>query len=303
MKSGIYPKMPEKDYRALSGLNYSSLADFNISQDHALMEKTGKSYFEFGNAFESLVEDRAKGTSKFTDRFFLADAPGEMPKDLAGWIEKEEDLKSKYKWNKPKKDGSVALSGTYVNRHLWLDECIKNPGMMPIGTDQIEILGKMIDNFMAMKPLEDIGVNETLEEILPVAQFQVPIIWYHGKMVKKALIDCMVETDTAVYMWDIKTAATEAKFRQMLSKRYWLQEIHYTAGGGHVYPGKDIHWRFLVSPKDEPWVAFPAITDPGSSGTCWSRYAKLCEDYQAWVDDGRPAKGWKELQIGKVWFN
>lgn len=303
MKQGIYLEMPEKDYRKLPALNYSSLADFNISQDHALLEKTGKSYFEFGNAFELLIEDRAKNTSKFAERFFLADVEGEMYKDLAGWINNKEDLESKYKWNKPKKDGSVVLSGTHRNRHAWLDECLKNPGMMPMGTDQMEMLGKMVDNFMLMRPLEDIGVEETLEEILPVAQFQVPIIWYHGKMRKKILVDCMVDTPKAVYVFDIKTAATERKFRSSLSERYWVQEVHYTAGTGHVHPGKDIIWRFLVAPKDEPWVAFPAITDPGSIDLCWARYADLCERYQEWVDDGRPAKGWKELETVKVWFN
>ena len=41
-----------------------------------------------------------------------------------------------------------------------------------------------------MQPFADIGGTETLAEILPIADFQVPIIWYVGKMMKKALLDC-----------------------------------------------------------------------------------------------------------------
>ena len=296
MKQGIYPEMEEKDYRKLPALNYSSLADFNESPDHCLMKKAGKSYFEEGTAFELLIEDRAKGTNKFAKRFFLADAPGAMPKELAGWIENKEDLKTKIEY---KLDGDRKKK----SKHKWIDECLKNPGMMPMGTDQMKMLGKMVDNFLLMKPLEDIGVEETLEEILPIAQFQVPIIWYTGKMRKKALLDCMVETDTAIYVFDIKTAANEDKFRKTLSKRYWVQEVHYSSGIGRLFSGKDVIWRFLVSPKDEPWVAFPAITDKTSIDMAWSKYADLCESYQEWIEDGRPKKGWKELQTVKVWFD
>lgn len=298
MKQGIYYDMPEKDYRKLPALNYSSLADFNESQDHALMDKPSKSYFEFGTAFELLVEDRAKGSSKFAERFFVADAPGDMPDDLAGWIESKEDLNSKYRL---KKDNT--RNNQTKRLHAWLDECQRMPGMMPMGTDQIDMLGKMVDNFMLMRPLEDIGVEWTLEEILPVAHFQVPIIWYTGKMRKKALIDCMVETDTAVYVFDIKTAADLSRFQWMCKDRYWIQEIHYSSGLGRIFPGKDVHWRFIVSSKAEPWISQTFCLDKTSTDMAWTRYADLCQAYQAWLDDGKPPKGWKELETVKVWFN
>lgn len=298
MKEGIYFDMPEKEYRKLPAQNYSSLADFNESQDHALIVKPGKSYFEEGTAFELLIEDRAKGSNKFAERFFLADAPGDMPDDLAGWIDNKEDLRMKYRL---KNDGE--RNNQSKRLHAWLDECQKHLGKMPMGTDQVEMLGKMVNNFMAMKPLEDIGVEETLEQILPIAHFQVPIVWYVGKMRKKALIDCMVVTDTAVYVGDIKTAANIKKFFQMARERYWLQEVHYTSGLGRLYPGKDIHWRFLIAPKAEPWVAEPSCMDKTSTDMAWGRYSALCEDYQEWLDDGRPPKGWKSLETFKVYFN
>ena len=298
MKQGIYPEMPEKDYRKLPALNYSSLADFNESPDHCLMVKPMKSYFTEGTAFELLIEDRAKGSNKFAQRFFLADAPGAMPEELAGWIDNKEDLSMKYRL---KKDGGRNKQSERL--HEWLDECQRMPGMMPMGTDQIDMLGKMVDNFLLMKPLEEIGVNETLEEILPVAQFQVPVIWNTGKMRKKALLDCMIETDTAIYVFDIKTGADLKRFQWMCKDRYWIQETHYSSGLGRIFPGKDIHWRFIVSSKAEPWISQTFCLDKTSTDMAWSRYADLCEKYQEWVDDGKPAKGWKELQTVKIWFD
>jgi len=32
-------------------------------------------------------------------------------------------------------------------------------------------------------------------------------------------------------------------------------------------------------------------------------YYDLCVRYQAWVDDGRPPKGWKEFKPVKVYFD
>ena len=296
IKEGIQTDMPEKEYRALSAINYSALADFSESQDHALLVKPAKSYFEFGTAFELLIEDAVKGTDKFAKRFFLADAPGTMPDDLAGWIDSGEDLKTKieYKLGGGRKKKS---------KHKWIDECLKNPGMMPMGTDQMEMLSQMVKNFLVMKPLEDIGVEETLEQILPIAHFQVPVFWYVGKMKKKALIDCMVETDTAVYVFDIKTTADMKRFQWMLKDRYWIQEVHYSSGLGRIFPGKDVHWRFIVSSKAEPWLSQTFCIDQTSVDDAWFEYQELCERYQDWLDDGRPAKGWKGLETVKVWFN
>ena len=300
---GTYMDTTDKEYRAWPAINYSSLADFNESQDHALMEREAKSYFEEGTAFELMCEDMATGTEKFSERFFIADAPGTMPDDLAGWIERGEDLESKYKWNKPnKKTGRVVLSKTHENRHLWLDECRKTPGKMPVGADRKKILDKMVENFMAMEPFED--VEGTMLEILRLAQFQLPIVWYVGKVRKKALIDCMVETDRTIYVFDIKTTENFKQFERMLREKYWIQEAHYSAGLGQIFPDKQIVWRFAVASKSEPWLAQPFAVDPFSmSDNGQQAYYDLCVRYQAWVDEGRPPKGWKEFKAVKVYFD
>ena len=305
LKQGTYLDMPEKEYRALPAINYSSLADFKESQDHALMERVPKSYFEEGTAFELLIEDKAKGSDKFGARFFIANAPGTMPDDLAGWIESGEDLESKYVWCKPdKKTGEVRFNKTYDRRHMWLDECRANPGKMPVGKDRKEMLDKMVDNFLLMQPFADAGTENPLAEILPIANFQVPIIWYVGKMRKKALVDCMIETKKTIYAFDIKTAADIERFEWMLKNKYWIQEAHYSAGLGQIFPDKNIVWRFLVASKAAPYISQPFCVDPFSmSDNGTQAYFDLCTRYFAWVEDGKPPRGWKDLKSVTVYFD
>ncbi len=322
LKKGTYLDTPEKEYRAWPAINYSSLSRFNESQDHALLDWPAKSYFEEGRAFELLIEDRAKGTAKFAERFFLADAPGAMPEDLAGWIDRKESLNDKYVWCKPdKKTGEVRLNMKSEKMHLWLDACRDHPGQMPMGRDQMEMLDTMVDNFLLCQPFADeisraAGVysESSLAEILPACDFQVPIVWYVGQSWdgkkqgkptrKKALIDCLFETTERMYAFDIKTAATIKQFERNLRDGYWIQEAHYTAGLGSIFPKKEIVWRFLVAPKDAPHVAQPFIADQYSMQEYGiERYYDLCTDYQAWVDAGKPPKGWKELESVKIFFD
>lgn len=313
LRTGTYLDTNVKTYRSWNAINYSSLSRFSESQDHCLMEVPAKSYFEFGSAFELLVEDRAKGTAKFAERFFECGAPGDMPDDLAGWIDRSEGLNEKYKWNKPdKKTGEIRLNKKHERLHEWLDSCQQFPGMMPMGKDQMEMLGKMVDNFMLMQPFADQGQEITLAEILPKCDFQIPIIWYvprsfdgrkAGKpMRKKALLDVMFETDETVYIWDIKTAADIKRFEWMLKDKYWIQQIHYTVGIRSIFPGKKIVWQFLVSSKQAPYLSQPFCLDDRSVNDAVDVYKALCLNFAEWVDEGRPAKGWLPLETVQVYF-
>ena len=298
LKQGTYLDTPEKHYREWPAINYSALADFNESQDHALMKKEAKSYFEEGTAFELLIEDQAKGSDKFGDRFFLSDAPGNMPEELAGWINRNESLNDKYRLTK-----SGDRNKQSDRLHSWLDSCRANPGKMPVGIDQKEMLDKMVKNFMAMQPFSDGGNSAPMAEILPAADFQIPIVWYNGKQRKKALIDVYLETDLRIYAFDIKTTADMKRFDWMLKDKYWIQEVHYTDGLSAVFPDKEIVWRFVVASKAEPYLSQPYTVDPYSLEKGRERYFNLCDDYQEWTDDGRPPKGWKELKTVSIFFD
>jgi len=298
LKQGTYLDTPDKYYREWPAINYSTLADFNESQDHALMKKEAKSYFEEGTAFELLIEDQAKGSDKFGERFFLSTAPGAMPEDLAGWINRDEPLDDKYRLTKTGERNKQS-----DRLHAWLDSCRDNPGKMPVGIDQKEMLDKMVVNFMAMQPFSDGGNPVTMAEILPAADFQVPIVWYSGRQRKKALIDMYLETDLRIYAFDTKTAADMKRFSWMLKDKYWIQEVHYTDGLQAIFPDKEIVWRFVVASKAEPYLSQPYRVDPYSlSSGGVSAYHELCERYQAWINEGKPPKGWKELEKVRIFF-
>ena len=298
LQTGTYIDTPVKEYRSWPAINYSALADFYESQDHALMERPAKSYFEEGTAFELMIEDSAKGTKKFDERFFVADAPGTMPEGLAEWIERGESLSDKYRYNK---DGTLNKQSKRL--HAWLDECQRNPGKMPMGKDRFEMLEKMVNNFMLMQPFVDVGTENTLSEILGIAHFQVPIVWYVGKLRKKALVDCMIETEERIYAFDIKTAADIKRFVWMLKDKYWIQDCHYSAGLGTVFPGKEIVWRFLVASKAAPYISQTFKISEGSYDSTRGKYFELCTQYQEWIDDGKPPRGWKDLKTVPIFFD
>lgn len=299
LKQGTYFDTGEQEYRDWPGVNYSALARFNESQDHALMEWKAKSYFEEGTAFELLIQDRAQGSNLFGERFFIADAPGEMPSGLAGWIENGERLGGRYRRNK---DGTLNQGSKRL--HAWIDECRRNKGKMPIGRDRIKILNTMVDNFMCMQPFANFGEFSTMEEVLKIAEFQVPIVWYLGKVRKKALIDVLIITQNIIFAFDIKSTADLSRFSWMLKDKYWIQEAHYCAGLGQIFPDKQIIWLFLASSKAEPWISQPFRVDEFSmSDSGLQAYYDLCVKYQAWIDEGKPSKGWKELKSVRVFWD
>ena len=149
---------------------------------------------------------------------------------------------------------------------------------------------------------QELQVDVTDPKILPQAEFQVPIIWYVGKMRKKALFDLMIETKDTVYIWDIKSSADLTRFQWMLKDKYWVQEIHYTSGARAVFPGKKIVWQFLASSKQAPYLSQPFCMDDRSMEDAHLVYKVLCENYSEWVDAGRPPKGWLPQETVRVYF-
>jgi len=295
VKPGVYYDMPEAEYRALPRLNYSLLADFNQSQDHALQVRQNQSYFEFGKAFELVIQDISKDTRLFYDRFFVSQIRGEMPKGVAEWIESEADLSNKYNLNK---DGS--RSKVSARLHEWLDACIDNPGKMPMSQIEYDQLCIMAWNFLDMHIY-----GHPLYEILPVAEFQVPIVWEINGIAKKALVDVLIETDLKTYTFDIKTSVSLSNhftnFKKMLRSRYWIQDIHYSEGIKATCKNP-MPFMFLVSSKSEPFLAQPFGLDPDSRIDAEQAYSSLCYDFAEWDKSGRPPKGWKEYEEIKLYF-
>ncbi len=280
--------MTEAEYRADPAFNYSLLAAFRESPDHALMEVPPKTVFEQGKAFERLLQDKTQGTDSFHERYFEFDTEYTMPSELPKWFEDGDDLTEKYVY---KNDGD--RHGIYKARHAYLDVCLENPGKLPIGTKDQKMFEPMIEN---MLKCEIFGT--TVKDLLERAEWQVPILWETNGIKKKALRDCLIKTPQKKITFDIKTSASISQFLQMARKKYWIQDMHYTeAGGEDAMP-----MVFLVAPKDEPWLAQPWMQDRESRLVAKIEYEALCERFVKWDAQGRPPQGWKPMGYFKTYF-
>jgi len=280
----------EAFYRKYPAMNFSSLAAFYQSPDHALITMESKSYFEFGKMFETLLQDLATGSSTFGDRFFRCDVMGSMPDNLIGVIDSGADLTEQYVWTKAGK-----LSATYKKKHAFLDVCVENPGRVPVSLGDWDMLERLTENMLAM---EFMGVPA--REFLAKAQWQVPITWDD----KKALLDCLVELGDEWLPIDIKTAFSFGKFSRMLKSKYFIQSLHYTEGVTECF-GSSLQMPFFVASKEAPYLCQPWAVDYGGIDdlkAATDTYKKLCRDYKAWDSGGRKVKGWLPVRSCKLWL-
>ena len=287
--------MTEKEYRKFPALNYSLLADFNVSQDHVLLPRKQKAYFEDGKAFELLVQDAITGSKLFEERFFIANVPGDPPDALITAIQNNEDLSQFEVLTK-----KMERSQTYKRQHAWMDACLdERPGLYPIGQDKIAMLNQMLDNFLVCQ-FEGIP----LPALLAHAKWQVPIVWDN----KKALVDCysIIPTDPfsetradEMFLFDIKTAANFAKFEQMYWKRYFLQDLHYSEGIKFQHPEliNRNNMIFLVSSKEPPYLTRSYTMDSLTFMSRQKQYDTLCENCAAWDKAGRLSRGWLDTKV------
>jgi len=276
------------EYRKRPGLNYSLLAQFYRSQDHALLEPEPKSYFEYGHALELALQDVAQDTRLYHERFFNSDCPGSLPDKIVAWIKSGDDLTEKYTYNK-----NGDLNKKYSRIHGLLDECQKHPGKMPMCRDDQDLVGRMLNSVLKM---EIEGVP--FKEVLPDCMFQVPLYWEMQGIEKKALVDIIYQTADQTYLWDLKTAATVGHFRKMLRQRYWIQHCHYTEGARKFFKGVR-SMSFIVASKseDELFQAGEHEIDPTNKNELYDKYLSLVIRYNHWVEDGKPSKGWRDKEI------
>jgi len=287
----------EKEYREDKGINFSKLAAFwhegLYSPDHALMTVEHKSYFEYGKAFESLLQDTLKGTTEFADQFFVTGVQGNVPDQLVGWIQNGVDLKTKIKYNKPKKDGTVERSGQHKTLHAFIDECLENPGKIPLSVEQAEMLNMHVERMCDMQ-----FMGQKAGDILRKGEWQVGNKWtddYDG-LEKKALLDVLVDLGGLYMPIDLKTTANFNKFKWMLRDRYIFQDLHYVEGIEHLF-GPSMKMIFFVASKEPPHLCTAWASDFGFEDQLREKplneYRELCARYAMW--DGAP-RGWLPFQ-------
>ncbi len=270
--------MTEEEYRAAEGVNYSALAQFNQSPDHALMPFKPKSYFEIGKMFETMLQDTCKGTDVFSNKYFRCNQTAPMPENLIHLIETKADLKNEYEY---KKGGG--RNNIYKTKHAYLDECLENPGAMPVSRTVYDMLITMMENMLKMEVMD-----VTVYDVLSNAQWQVPIFWEKDGIKKKALFDNVLKLDNINYLFDIKTSANEYEFSRMSQNKYWIQRDHYTEGALHEFGGEVHCFTFLVAYKEAPFLCEPVNLE----GDRLFEYDELCTNYVEWVAEGRQPKGY-----------
>jgi len=287
---GIYPEMSVKDYRAADGLNYSLLADWMDTRSKKVREN--KNFYEFGKAFESKLQDDFTRSNIFNKRFFITTAPGMMPDNLADWLEHGVDLSKKFTLLK---SGKRSQDKRYKRLHAWLDDCIDNPGFVPISRLEEDMICIMIENLMEVKIY-----GHTVNELLSVAEFQVPIFWVKNGIQKKALLDLLIRAENN-YPFDIKTSASLPQFKTFFRNKYYIQDLHYTEGVQSVLD-ESMPMKFLVASKEDPeFLAQPFGMDDSSRGWMIDRYQKACIECDEWIKGGMEPVGCKPYETIKVY--
>lgn len=289
----------ESEYREYQAINFSSLAAYYnkgvYSPDHALMTVDYKSYFEYGKAFETMLQDAVKGTEEFKNRFFQSTVAGKMPDDLIKWIDEGEDLEQFYVYTK-----TGALNATYKTLHAFLDEAKANTGKIPVSIQDWDMLNRHTERMLKIQYLD-----AKVEDILSAGQWQVPITWFDDGIEKKALVDCLVDLGGEYLPIDIKTTAGFKQFSYILKDKYFLQDLHYCEGVTHTH-GVAMSMVFLVASKEAPCLCQPWTVDYGGVDyrmAAIEEYKDLCDSYSKWVDAGRFQKGWLPLQSVKHYPN
>ncbi len=295
--------MTEAEYRAYPAINFSSLAAYynkgTYSPDHALMEIEYKSYFEYGKMFETMLQDAAKGTDEFSERFFKSTVSGKMPDGMIKWIDEGEDLETHIRKNK---DGSRNKQSTTL--HAFIDEAMANPGKIPVSTQDWAMLERHTENMLKMHYQDAL-----VEDILRAADWQVPITWLDrfSGLEKKALVDFMVDLGKEFFVGDIKTTANFKQFSYMLSDKYFIQDLHYCEGVNATTDGSvAMQMVFFVASKESPFLCQPWGVDYGGVDfrmNALQEYEELCNSYAAWVESGKPPKGWLPFSSKKVFFS
>lgn len=218
--------MNEQEYRAAPGLNYSAMANFYQSPDHALMKTKEKGYFNEGHALEGILR------GDFDKKFFHAGGKvcDEIYQNLS-------DLESVRVFNL---DGSPNM--THKSRHAAIDECQANPGLIPIYSPELEIMAANTRKIEWRFPMT---------EIFRHGKWNVPL-FFDGK---KCLVDLMLELRDEIILFDIKTAASFGAFMKMLKAKYWIQDLHYQSvvEGATGKPCSKMF--FIVASKEKPNLA------------------------------------------------
>lgn len=286
--------MTEKQYRAYPALNYSMLADFNISPATALMQKKEKWYFIVGKAFERLLQDYTTGGKIFSQTFFYDPSlPESVPTNIIDII----CGMAGYGDLRLKKNGEPYAGQEDVK--AWIDAFIDANGLVPVNAKTMADLEKMVASICDCE-----FKGQKLFDLFAAAEWQVPHIWTdHNGIEKKCLFDCVVKCnwygEQTAFAIDVKSAASIANFRSFARSRYVWQNYHYVAGLQDRHHVIFPFLVFAVCSTSEPFVSQCFTIRENDAAE--EKYHEICGDCHKWMQSGKPVITWKKEEEINVW--
>lgn len=286
--------MTEQDYRKHPALNYSLLADFNISPATALIPKEEKWYFIVGKAFERLLQDYTTGSDTFAAAFIYNEAlPDTIPAniiDIICGMAGYGDLRFK-------KNGELYSGQEDVN--AWIDAFVLSGGYVPVNKKTMADLEKMVSSICDCE-----FKGQKLFDLFAAAEWQVPHIWTDRNGIKKkCLFDCVVKCnwydEETAFAIDVKSAASLANFKSFARSRYWIQDRHYIEGLQNRHRVIFPFLVFAVCSTSEPFVSQCFTIRENEKAD--DKYHQICADCNEWVKAGKPVITWKEEEEISVW--
>jgi len=302
-KELVKGKMTE--YFKQPGLSSGKLAQFwnggSYSPDHALSKLKWRYDFEKGNAFEALCHDTATGNHTFFDKFFISDQKNQPPDEVALAVPKEKEALEKLVVLT--KDGKK--SQTYKKRHAYIEECLFNPGLMPVCQSDYATLKELAEKLCSMPFPQWHGLSEYLVgDYLGRCEWQSEHYWEKDNIGKKALADCLLCLDDVAILADIKYTSAFGNFRKLLRSKHWIQDIHYSEGIEETRKIRCEPMLFFVGcsgGENEPALAQIWRTDPRNRDELKAEYDQLCSAYSAWERGGKQKKGWIADKTERIW--
>lgn len=300
--------MKNNPYFEKPGLSSGQLAKYwnrgNYSPDMALIETTPKAIFTTGHAFEALCYDLSHpGSETFFADFFISEQTGNLPDCIARVIEEkpiEKQAEALEKLIKLTKAG--VPNKTHKTRHAYIDECLANPGKMPVSNTDYGMLLDLAKKMQVVPlPPDHLLTGWTVGDVMEKAEWQVPIYW-EAPMPKKALIDCLLRFKDVSFIFDLKWTSGFSQIVKSIGSRLWIQDVHYQEAVSMKFGVPCEPMTFIVGSGEEPGLCQIYRTNQENRSLLIREYENLCQSYQAWLDAGRPPKGYLEAREVKVWL-
>jgi hypothetical protein len=266
-----------------------------------LVPRPKSKHFAKGNVLERACCAKANGQD-WKSEFLIVDAQSGISDAvfelIADGVDPEKLLA--YKASRTKKDGTPYANSE--STHAFIDAIIAEPGKTPISSAEIEVIEKLVESAMLVRPFElfskMVGVHNAL---LPLGDMlghfleQVPMYWESAGVAKKGLLDLFWQFGGINLILDFKATGSLGTYLSALKFDNYIQSIHYNEGATELNSLPSVFVN-IVCPMEPPYHA--RAVSVAASKDAMLAYWQHCEDYRAWNAAGRRCEGFgKAIEV------